>query len=957
MLKQFSGIEGRISVDQVLDEYFKSQNWNLQYQGVSYVTPQDAAKTLGISYHILMEHLGKTDYDLEKAMELFGKNPTIAVLDGKEYTSKADIAKSLGVDVDKFDAYLVHEGSIEAAYDAIKDEKQHVLYTWNGKDYYTLKDLAKDMGIGYAKLTSYTQLFDGNAEKALMMIKAKESATTICTEDGKELNITDWATILGVKQMTLKSYLDRGMTVAQIKEHISGQDSNTPLRGLKKTQQPDGGKADLLEYCIENKLSFSGIYYMITEYGRSISEAINYYRTNEQEMPREWIDERYDTPLKQMLSDEGINILRIRTIMSRNPMSLREALEYLVVRDDAKEKSLNPEWQHEIYSAYTEPGLSEKEREECVKAFFITPEEIKAIEECKEIVDRLDRQLDLYTIAGCIQDHVFTDIEVDQMIDEYLSGRDHTDQNTYQYQGITYHSIAEAAKALEVNRFSLLKCLRETDNDMERSMDLLASDPRYLSKRVYVYKGKLYRTIRELSKITDISEAILSNILNKHPVKEGRIEVDQLLDEYVRKRDERNKPTYQYAGVFYHSRAEAAKALKVDFNALSHLLSKTGNDLEKAMELYEKRKAIARNADKKHTNKDGIAKAADVGRENLKEHTIQCEHNAQKAQIMTNAKDSTKTISTKDGKELNIPELASLLGVKQMTLKSYLDRGMTIAQIKERASGQNLDTSLRGLKMAQKLGRAKGVLLEYCMENQLNFNVIYHMVTEYGKSISKAINCYCTVGPEIPRKWIHERYDNLLKHMLSDEKIDPQEVINIMGKNQMPLREALEYIVVRDDANEKGIDPEWQHEIYSAYTDPGLSEEERPECVKVFHITPEEIKAIEESKEKVDTLERKLDLYEIAECMRDKVFTDAEMTKVMKSYKISDQELKTIVIDFCVDLKVGAEETDKRLENNTELKSFITDTIDRYEKLSRHVQDDGKEEMESSKSSEENPNI
>ena len=1082
LLNQFPERQGRIVVDQVLDEYFRGQNWNLKYQGVSYLTPQEAAKTLGIGYHILMEHLEKTDCDLEKAMELFGENPIIAVLDNKEYTSKVDIAKSLGVDVAAFDAYLAHEGSIEAAYDAIKDKKQKVICTWNGEEYYTLRELSKAAGVSYSKISSYIQLCDGNVEKAIVMLKAKERAKTIRTEDGKERNITDLATILGVKQMTLKSYLDRGMTIAQIKEHISYQDSHTPLSGLKKTQQSGGGKADLLEYCIENKLNFNSIYYMVAEYGRSISEVINFYRTNKEEIPTEWIYERYNIPLKHMLADEGINFQRIISIMGKRPMPIREALEYIVVRDDALRRSFDQEWQHEIYAAYTDPGLSEKEREECVKAFYMTPEEIQAIQECKEIVDRFERTLDLYTIAGCTHDLVFTDIEVDQMIDEYLNGKDRTKQHTYQYQGITYDSFETAAKALKVNRYIFLRLLHETDHDLERVMDLLTSDPRYMPKRVFVYKGKPYRTIRELSKITNIPDQNLYNIVKKHPVQEGRIEVDQLLDEYIRRRDERenqkyhydgiyfdtieeaaqalkinyddlckflreadndlekavelwekdlcyipkkvyvyrgkiypsteqlsqatkirvttlekmfkqlpetegrievdqlldkyfkkrdgripqNFQTYQYKGVVYNSTEEAAEALGLSEETLKSYLNEANDDLEKAMELYEKRNTIAVNDDKENTNKENtnkentnkedIAKAAGVSYENLKEHTLLGDENAQKAFMRNNAKDSTKKIRTKDGKELNIPELALSLGVKQMTLKSYLDRGMTIGQIKKRASGQNLITSLRGLKMAQKLGRVKGILREECVENQLNFNCIYHMITEYGKSILEAINHYRMNGQEIPKSWIHERYDNLLKHMLSDEKIDHQEVIDIMAKNRMPLREALEYIVIRDDANEKGLDSEWQHEIYSAYTDPSLSEVERQECVDAFYIMPEEIKAIEESKEKVDTLERKLDLYEIAECMRDKVFTDAEMAKVMKSYKISDQELKTIVIDFCVDLKVGAEEAvAKRLENNTELKSFIADTIDRYAKLSRHVQDDEKEEKESSKNSDENP--
>ena len=595
-LAQFSETEGRIEIDQVLDEYLKARDWTYSYKGVIFHSIQEAADALGISYNTLMKHLKKTDYDLEKAMESFEKEPTIAVLDGKEYKSIEDIANSLGVSVATFEHYFTRKGSIEAAYEAMKNTKdikiiKPKVYNWNGEVYYSLQYLAKAMGVDHETLRLHTKLCNDNVEKAHMMIESKGRSKTIRTEDGTKRNITDLATILGVKQMTLKSYLDRGMTIAQIKEHVSGQDSNTPLRGLNETQQSGGGKADLLKYCEKNNLNFNCIYYMITEYGRSISEAIKYYRKNEKEIPSAWIHERYDIPLKQMLSDEGIDYQRIMTIIEQNPMPIREALEYIVVRDDAIRRSFDKEWQHEIYSAYTEPGLSEKEREECVKAFYITPEEIQAIQECKEIVDRFDRQLDLYAIEGCIQDQVFPDIEVDQMINEYFRERYERNNRTYQYEGIYYSSISEAAKALKVNYDDLCKCLRETNNDLEKAIDLLERDICYIPKIVYVYKDKVYPSIDELAKATNVSKRQLTKMFEKLPATEGRIKVDRVLDEYFiksnkrRARYDRNR-TYECNGRVYNSVKEAAEALGVKAQKLYQCLLKTDYDLEKAMELY-----------------------------------------------------------------------------------------------------------------------------------------------------------------------------------------------------------------------------------------------------------------------------------------------------------------------------------------------------------------------------------
>ena len=57
-------------------------------------------------------------------------------------------------------------------------------------------------------------------------------------------------------------------------------------------------------------------------------------------------------------------------------------------------------------------------------------------------------------------------------------------------------------------------------------------------------------------------------------------------------------------------------------------------------------------------------------------------------------------------------------------------------------------------------------LLEYCIENGLNFSCIYYSIHTYGKTMEEAIKHYREKGQEIPSSWIYEKYGILLKHLL-----------------------------------------------------------------------------------------------------------------------------------------------------------------------------------------------
>ena len=129
--------------------------------------------------------------------------------------------------------------------------------------------------------------------------------------------------------------------------------------------------------------------------------------------------------------------------------------------------------------------------------------------------------------------------------------------------------------------------------------------------------------------------------------------------------------------------------------------------------------------------------------------------------------------------------------------------------------------------------------------------------------------------------------------------------------------------------------------------------------MKAFYITPKEIEVIEKSKEKVDQLERQLDLYEIAESIRDQLFTDEETIELLKLYKVSYQEGEKAIRDFCNKFQNGVLRTpdqQEELKNNKSIMNYATEILNRYAKLMKQGQADSKAEMtQSSKISEENP--
>lgn len=244
--------------------------------------------------------------------------------------------------------------------------------------------------------------------------------------------------------------------------------------------------------------------------------------------------------------------------------------------------------------------------------------------------------------------------------------------------------------------------------------------------------------------------------------------------------------------------------------------------------------------------------------------------------------------------ELSLSDLSIILGIKESELLNMLNSGMKIDDIKKSKVRRKRNSPMAIKKLILSNGQP---LLEYCIENGLNFSCIYHSIIAYGKSMEEAIEHYKEHGQEIPQKWIYEKYGILLKHLLLNNNINSQRVVSYMRKENISLNDALEEYVLRKNSKEVNADYDWMHELYCVLTDENMRDE-YDAFKQTFFVTDEEEDCIIKSYDEIENLQRKLLLYEIAEAFKDNVFDESEKIDLLRIYDITEEEVETIFLDF-----------------------------------------------------------
>jgi hypothetical protein len=223
-----------------------------------------------------------------------------------------------------------------------------------------------------------------------------------------------------------------------------------------------------------------------------------------------------------------------------------------------------------------------------------------------------------------------------------------------------------------------------------------------------------------------------------------------------------------------------------------------------------------------------------------------------------------------------------------------LNSGMKIEDIKKQKNKIHRKNSIRHETLKLPNGQP---LLDYCVENGLNFSCIYYAINTYGKSIDEAVEEYRKNGQKIPQKWIHEKYGILLKHLLLQNGVKSRNIISYMRKENISINDALEEYVIRKNAKKLDLDYDWMHELYVVLTDENMTDE-YDDFKSAFYVSDTEEDCIIESYDEVEHLQRKLLLYEIADALNDGIFTEEESKELLRVYNVTDKEVETIFLDL-----------------------------------------------------------
>jgi len=253
----------------------------------------------------------------------------------------------------------------------------------------------------------------------------------------------------------------------------------------------------------------------------------------------------------------------------------------------------------------------------------------------------------------------------------------------------------------------------------------------------------------------------------------------------------------------------------------------------------------------------------------------------------------SKTVKVKD-RDVNLYDLSVILGIKYTELINMINKGMSIKQIKE----QNKIHPKRTKQKQEYVNLSTGqTLLEYCVDNGLNYSFIYRAINTYGKTLEEASREYQNSGSNLPSHWIFEKYGLLLRHLMTENNIDIQRVVYYMRKEQISMSEAVEKYIIRKNSKKENLDADWMQEVYAVLTDDNMVDE-YDDFKKAFYINEKEEECVIHSYDEVKNLERKLLLFEIAEAVKKNAFSQEEMTELLQIYEVKPEEIETIFLDL-----------------------------------------------------------
>ena len=407
--------------EQTGDIYLAIEKCNeskIEYNG-ELLTLDAIAKREGLKRDTLERNYNNTEniYDAVKVcLEKKKKAEEAKVTYKGESRTITSVAKELGISKETLKKYYKKSESIEKAIEMFNKNKQEVEESkieYKG-DYKFLKAIAREEAVAETTLTRYFQKYN-NIDKAVFMAKIQREKSKRVKIKGGNVNLYDLSIILGVKYSELIICLKNGMSIEEIKKQ---KPNNSKRMKLKQEYTILSSGQTLLEYCVENGLNYAFIYRAINTYGKTIEEAVQEYRKNGSNMPRNWVFEKYGVLLRHLMTSSNIDIQRVVDYMRKEQISMSEAIEKYVIRRNSKDNKLDSDWMQEVYGILTDENMSD-EYEEFKNTFYIDETEEECIIKSQREIQTLERKLLLFEIAEVIEENTFSIEELPELLQIY----------------------------------------------------------------------------------------------------------------------------------------------------------------------------------------------------------------------------------------------------------------------------------------------------------------------------------------------------------------------------------------------------------------------------------------------------------------------------------------------------------------------------------------------------------
>ena len=407
--------------EQTGDIYLAIEKCNeskIEYNG-ELLTLDAIAKREGLKRDTLERNYNNTEniYDAVKVcLEKKKKAEEAKVTYKGESRTITSVAKELGISKETLKKYYKKSESIEKAIEMFNKNKQEVEESkieYKG-DYKFLKAIAREEAVAETTLTRYFQKYN-NIDKAVFMAKIQREKSKRVKIKGGNVNLYDLSIILGVKYLELINCLKNGMSIEEIKKQ---KPNNSKRMKLKQEYTILSSGQTLLEYCVENGVNYAFIYRAINTYGKTIEEAVQEYRKNGSNMPRNWVFEKYGVLLRHLMTSSNIDIQRVVDYMRKEQISMSEAIEKYVIRRNSKDNKLDSDWMQEVYGILTDENMSD-EYEEFKNTFYIDETEEECIIKSQREIQALERKLLLFEIAEVIEENTFSIEELPELLQIY----------------------------------------------------------------------------------------------------------------------------------------------------------------------------------------------------------------------------------------------------------------------------------------------------------------------------------------------------------------------------------------------------------------------------------------------------------------------------------------------------------------------------------------------------------